>query len=104
MSAQISGARTGVPGVSAMLPHGLAVAAQLARTAEALLAGPDPQPGPARAVRLATAQVLLALHWELRHQAAPEPALDGLSALGTGVDPSVAWLSALLCSGVASAD
>ena len=40
---------------------------------------------PADAVRLATAQALLALYWELRHQR------DGDAA------PSLEWISALLC-------
>lgn len=59
---------------------------------------PDRQPveasfdgsGPALAVRLATAQVLLALHWELCHQhPGPTPA---------GNDASLEWVSALLCT------
>ena len=46
--------------------------------------------GPALAVRLATAQVLLALHWELCHQhPGPTPA---------GNDASLEWVSALLCT------
>lgn len=59
---------------------------ELARAAEALLAGA--RPDPANALRFATVQVLLALYWELRHH---DPA--------TEAPPSIEWLSALVCSG-----
>ena len=45
--------------------------------------------GPAPAVRLATVQILLALHWELCHQH-PGPTADG--------GASLEWVSALLCT------
>jgi hypothetical protein len=46
--------------------------------------------GPALAIRLATAQVLLALYWELRHQRPEQPPV-------AGDDGSLEWMSALLC-------
>ena len=48
---------------------------------------------PAVIARLATAQVLLALYWELRHQRPGAPT----DPPGTGDDPSLEWVSALLC-------
>jgi hypothetical protein len=60
---------------------------ELARAAEALLAGARPDPG--YALRLATVQVLLALYWELRHR---DPATEE-------APPEIGWISALVCSG-----
>lgn len=59
---------------------------ELARAAEALLAGA--RSDPAYALQFATVQVLLALYWELRHQ---NP--------GAEPPPSLEWLSALVCTG-----
>lgn len=72
------------------MSHERLIGNELARAAEALLAeaGSDPL-DPADAVRLATVQALLALYWELRHHH-PE----------TTIDPSLDWISALVCSGV----
>lgn len=50
----------------------------------------------AGAVRLATAQVLLALYWELRHQR-PE-GLPGDPMPGWSGDVTMEWASALLCA------
>jgi hypothetical protein len=63
---------------------------ELARAAEALLAGT--RPDPAYALQFATVQVLLALYWELRHR-------------GPGAEPppSLEWLSALMCSALPAA-
>jgi len=55
---------------------------------------------PAVLVRLATAQVLLALYWELRHQR-PETPADPPGAgddPAAADDPSLEWVSALLCA------
>ncbi len=60
----------------------------------------------ALAVRLATAQILLALYWELRHQRPDAPVAEGGGAAESGVagtpgagdDASLEWLSALLCA------
>ena len=76
---------------------------ELARTAEALLAeaGLD-EIDPAHAVQLATANALLALYWELRHQqpeahaADEEP--DQVSSAWLSLDSSLGWVSALMCS------
>jgi hypothetical protein len=59
---------------------------ELARAAEALLAGS--RPDPAYALQFATVQVLLALYWELRHHSP-----------GAEAPPALEWLSALVCSG-----
>jgi hypothetical protein len=75
--------------VERLLGSELAAAAE--RTlAEAQLNGSDPTV----VVQLATAQVLLALYWELRHRR-PEAST---TAPYTGEDPSLEWISALLCS------
>jgi hypothetical protein len=51
--------------------------AELARAAESLLAVPRPDAvDPALAIQIATAELLLALYWELRHEA-PDAAAAG---------------------------
>jgi len=64
---------------------------ELAEAAERLLTEVrGERPDPADAVRLATAQALLALYWELRHQHAGD------------VAPGLEWVSAMLCGPPAS--
>lgn len=59
---------------------------ELAVAAERLLTEVNGErPDTADAVRLATAQALLALYWELRHQRGGDAA------------PGLEWISALLC-------
>jgi len=53
---------------------------------------------PAVLVRLATAQVLLALYWELRHQRPEVPADPPGTGDDAADDPSLEWVSALLCA------
>jgi hypothetical protein len=73
---------------------------RLESVAEALLADPGLDlRDPAQALQLAMAQVLLALYWELRHQHGPGP--DDTAAPGSGLVPSLEWVSALLCSSLA---
>jgi hypothetical protein len=70
---------------------------RLESAAEALLADPALDLGePGVALQVATAQVLLALYWEMRHQypAAEEPGGEP----GGGLVSSLEWVSALLCS------
>ncbi|RSM64275.1 hypothetical protein DMB66_20435 [Actinoplanes sp. ATCC 53533] len=75
--------------VERLLGGELAAAAE--RTlAEAQLNASDPTV----VVQLATAQVLMALYWELRHRRPETPAVPPC----TGDDPSLEWVSALLCS------
>jgi hypothetical protein len=84
----VAGGRFGVPGTSR----------RKCPCAEAELTtvdAPPPVPEsevfePEGAVRLATAQILLALYWELRHQ--------GLGAPATGSDAGLEWVSGLLCA------
>jgi hypothetical protein len=72
--------------VSDPVPPARLLGQELAEAAERLLTeSPGERPDPAGAVRLATAQALLALYWELRHQR------DGDAA------PRLEWISALLC-------
>jgi hypothetical protein len=53
----------------AVVPSDRLLGAERAREAELLLAGARPDPlEPALAVQVATAQVLLALYWEMRYQ------------------------------------
>jgi len=63
-----------------LLGHELAVAAERLLTDVR-----DERPATADAARLATAQALLALYWELRHQRGGDAA------------PGLEWISALLC-------
>jgi hypothetical protein len=67
--------------------------------ADALVAGAGPDPTDALgAARLATAQALLALYWEVQHQRALA-ARDPAGRADRANDASLEWLSALLCSG-----
>jgi hypothetical protein len=70
---------------------------QLESAAEALLADPALDLGdPGVAVQVATAQVLLALYWEMRHQYPTVTEPGGQP--GAGLVSSLEWVSALLCS------
>ena len=90
----MTGKINGPVSVERLLGGELAAAAE--RTlADAQLNASDP----AVVVRLATAQILMALYWELRHQR-PEAPPDPPYA---GEDPSLEWVSALLCSPPADA-
>jgi len=70
---------------------------QLESAAEALLADPALDLGdPGVALQVATAQVLLALYWEMRHQYQAVAEAGGEPA--AGLMSSLEWVSALLCS------
>lgn len=74
---------------------------QLESAAEALLADPALDLGdPGVALQVATAQVLLALYWEMRHQYPAVEETGGPPA--PGLVSSLEWVSALLCSSLST--
>jgi hypothetical protein len=84
---------SGETNVTAWVEHLLGAELSSVAGAETVEAGFDGS-GPVPAVRVATAQVLLALCWELRHQR-PEQAV-------TGDDASLEWVSVLLSASAGS--
>ena len=74
--------------------------AELVRAAEGILAGMRPEVlDSVAAMQLAAVQVLLRLYWQLRHRPLRSPMMDRIAGPSrSGVDASVEWLSALVCS------